>query len=116
MTDICEDVIHGEEAILATAILEADSALSWAVKPEMPELDEHHQRVMSIEVNIIMTLVKKNQDYLGAMDFVMVRQKMADVFLFPVPGRPKRTFCMVVKRPYDQERLVKKVQELLGSG
>jgi hypothetical protein len=41
----------------------------------------------------------------------MVRQEMADVLLFPMPGKDKknRVFCIVVSRPYDMDRLVDKV-------
>ena len=82
----------------------------------MPELDENRQMVMSIETNIIMTIIKKNQDYLGTVRFVMVRQEMGDVFLFPVRGRPKRTFCVIVKRPYSLDKITRNVENLLASG
>jgi hypothetical protein len=42
---------------------------------------------------------------------------MADVLLFPMPGKSKkRVFCMVVSRPYDMDRLVDKVCRFLAAG
>jgi hypothetical protein len=48
----------------------------------------------------------------------MVRQEMADVLLFPMPGKSKKNsvFCMVVSRPYDMDRLVDKVCRFLAAG
>jgi hypothetical protein len=49
----------------------------------------------------------------------MVRQEMADMVLFPVPGKNKKNrevFCMVVSRPYDMDRLVDKVCRFLAAG
>jgi hypothetical protein len=48
----------------------------------------------------------------------MVRQEMADVLLFPMPGKSKknRVFCMVVSRPYDMDRLVDKICRFLAAG
>lgn len=47
----------------------------------------------------------------------MVRQEMADVLLFPMPGKSKknRVFCMVVSRPYDMDRLVDKICRFLAA-
>jgi hypothetical protein len=75
---------------------------------------------MAIQTQLVVSLVKNNEDYLGKVSksFVMVRQEMADVLLFSMPGKSKknRVFCMVVSRPYDMDRLVDKVCRFLAAG
>jgi len=40
---------------------------------------------------------------------------MADVFLFPVHGKKRRVFCVVVARPYDLDTLVASVARFSAS-
>ena len=115
MVDICDEMIEGEEKILVTALLESNSALSWSMKDEFPVLSESRQEIMALQTSILMNIVRSSEDMLGETEFIHIRHKMFDVLLFPIKKKPKRTFCVLVQRPYDVERLVEKANRLLNS-
>ena len=48
------------------------------------------------------------------MSFTLVRQEMADVFLFPVHGKKRHVFCVVVARTYDLDALEASVTRFLA--
>jgi hypothetical protein len=102
------------EKVLITALLEDSAVLSWYVKPKTPVPNEERQEAMAIQAQLVTSIVSNNEDYLGRVDFVMVRQEMADVFLFPVHGKKRRVFCAVVARPYDMDDLVASVTRFLA--
>jgi hypothetical protein len=69
---------------------------------------------MAVQAQLVTSIVRNNEDYLGKVGFAIVRHEMADVFLFPVHGKKGRVFCMVVARPYDLDSLVAKVTRFLA--
>lgn len=111
---ICESIAGEDGKILIAALLEDSSMISWYVRPKTPVPNEERQAIMAIQAQLVTSIVKNNEDYLGKVGFAMVRQEMADVFLFPVHSKKRRVFCMVVARPYDLEGLVAKVARFLA--
>jgi hypothetical protein len=94
---ICKSIGEVDDNILITAVLQDSSALSWYSCPKTPVPNKERQEIMAIQVQPVTSIVRNNEDYLGMVGLRMIRQKMADMFLFPVHGRPKRVFCVVVQ-------------------
>jgi hypothetical protein len=110
---ICESIAGIDEKIVITALLEDSSIVSWYARPKTPVPNGKRQAAMAIQAQLVTSIVRNNEDYLGKVDFAMVRQEMADAFLFPIHGKKRRIFCMVVARPYDLDGLVAKVDRFL---
>lgn len=104
-----------DESILVTALLENNATLSWSMKEGFVPPPESRQEIMALQTAIMINVARSGEDYLGKVDFILVRQQSADVFLFPVKNRPKRVFCVVISRPYDMDRLVQNAARLLDS-
>ena len=111
---ICESIAGVDDNILITALLEDSKALSWYSRPKTPVPNKERQETMAIQAQLVTSIVRNNEDYLGMVGFTMIRQEMADVFLFPVHGRTRRVFCVVVARPYDLDNLVAKITRFLA--
>ena len=111
---ICESIAAIDGNVLITALLEDSSTLSWYVKPRTPLPNEERQAAMAIQAQLVTSIVRNNEDYLGKVSFTMVRQELADIFLFPVSGKKRRVFCVVVARPYDIDSLVVKITSFLA--
>ena len=96
---ICESIAWVDNKIVITALLEDSSAVSWYVRPKTLPPNEERQETMAIQAQLITSIVRNNENYLGSVGFTMIRQEMAEVFLFPVHGKRRRVFCVVVARP-----------------
>jgi len=74
---------------------------------------------MAIQTQLVVSLVKNNEDYLGKVS-KLCHGAPGDGRRALVPnagqGQEDRVFCMVVSRPYDMDRLVDKVCRFLAAG
>ena len=74
---------------------------------------------MAIQTQLVVSLVKNNEDYLGKVR-KLCHGAPGDGRRALVPnagqGQEDRVFCMVVSRPYDMDRLVDKVCRFLAAG
>ena len=61
-----------------------------------------------IQTEIAASMVKK-ESYLGKVDFIHLKQELADVILLPL--RDTAVFCIVLQRPYDLDEVTSMVSE-----
>jgi hypothetical protein len=106
-TLFCEAVAKDNKQILITTMIKSSKAEGWYVKPGTPVPNDSAAATKRIQTEIIASIAKENEDYLGKVNFILVRQELADVILFP--RSPKIVFCIVVQRPYDLDRLTESV-------
>jgi len=81
------------------------------VKPGIQVPDDSMAINKRTQTEIVSSIVKENEDYLGKVSFVLVRQQIADIILFPRSS--KSHFCVVAQRPYDLDKTSGTVLEAL---
>jgi hypothetical protein len=105
----CKTVADISEKITITSLLKDGKSVGWYVKPGTPVPNEKSSELKALQTFIITHVIKQNESYLGSLQYVHVRQKAADVFLFPESH--ERILCVVILPPFDEEKLVAAVTE-----
>ena len=101
------------EDILIVAVLQNDKAPDWYVKPGIPVPTESRYANMIIQTQLIISIIKNNQDYLGKLEHVFVSQGMVDVALFPL--KENEVVCVVMKKQAMNSPVMRNVSEFLRS-
>ncbi len=109
----CKSIVDINEKIIITALLKDGESVGWYVKPGTLVPSEKSSELKALQTFIVTHMIKQNEDYLGSLQYVHVRQKEADVFLFPESN--ERILCVVATAPYDEEKLVAAISESLNA-
>jgi hypothetical protein len=107
----CESVAQTDEHILITSLINGLKNIAHYVKPGTQVPNDSVAANKRIQAAIVASTVKENESYLGKVSFVLVRQEMADVILFP--RSPEGIFCVVARRPYDLDKMTTSILEAL---
>ncbi|HEX2615794.1 MAG TPA: hypothetical protein VHL10_09900 [Nitrososphaera sp.] len=107
----CESVARRHEQIIIAAMIEERESTGWFVKPGVPVPNESASAMKIIQTEIVASIVKQNESYLGKVSYIHVKQELADVILFPL--RDTAVFCIVLQRPYDLDEVTSMVSESL---
>jgi len=86
-------------------------SIGWFVKPGVPVPNESASALKVVQTEIVTSIIKQNESYLGKVSYIHVRQELADVILFPL--RDRVVFCIVLQRPYDLDVITYTVSESL---
>ncbi len=109
----CESIVNHDNKILIASLLKNRDPLGWFVRPGTPIPDQNASIIKAVQAQLVASVVKENESYLGKVQYILVRQELADVALFPRADR--MVLCIVVARPYDLDKLVAKVLDSLDS-
>jgi len=109
----CESIVNYDKNILIASLLQNSDSIGWFVRPGIPLPNEDATAVKVIQTQLVTSVIKENESYLGKVRYILVHQDLADVILFP---RNNRTvLCLVVAKPYKVDELVAKVSDSLDS-
>lgn len=110
---ICKKIAECDKQILITSMLKKNESTGWYVRPKTPVPNESASNIKIFQTELVTSIIKENESYLGKVSYIHVRQDLADVILFPRPAQV--VFCVVVQRPYDLERLTAMVSDMLDA-
>lgn len=107
----CESVARRHEQIIIAAMVKEGESIGWFVKPGVPVPNESASAMKVVQTEIVTSIIKQNESYLGKVSYIHVKQELADVILFPLLDRT--VFCIVLQRPYDLDVITCMVSESL---
>lgn len=107
----CESVARRHEQIIIAAMVREGESIGWFVKPGVPVPNESASAIKVVQTEIVTSIIKQNESYLGKISYIHVKQELADVILFPLLDRT--VFCIVLQRPYDLDVITCMVSESL---
>jgi hypothetical protein len=107
----CESVARRHEQIIIAAMVKGEESTGWFVKPGVPVPNESASAMKIVQTEIVASIIKQNESYLGKVNYIHVKQELADVILFPL--RDLMVFCIVLQRPYDLDEVTSMVSESL---
>ncbi len=95
----CESLVKSNDAIIIAALLEGEKPVDWYVREGMPVPKEESWREMIIKVQILTSMLKSSEEYLGGFDHARVHNKLGIVHLFP--AGTQKVLCVVTKPEND---------------
>jgi hypothetical protein len=104
-------VAENNKQILITSMINGSETTGRYVKPGIQVPDDSMAINKRTQTEIVSSIIKENEDYLGKVSFVLLRQQIADIILFPRSN--KSLFCVVAQRPYDLDKTSTTVLEAL---
>lgn len=104
----CARIAKVHPNIVITAWLRKNKAVAWHVAPGFPAPSADRHDIMGLQTEIIKSILKTNEEYFGKASYIMMSLENVDVFHF-IGKEPDYGLSVVVKRPYDQDALVKGV-------
>ena len=110
---ICKEIAECDNQIIITSMLKKNESTGWYVKPKTTVPNEAASNTKIFQAELVTSIIKENESYLGKVSYIHVRQELADVILFPRPAQV--VMCVVVQRPYNLEHLTAKVSDLLDA-
>ncbi len=110
----CERIANLDPQIVIVALLdEKGRTVDWYVKEGTPVPDESRSATMAMQTQIVMSIVKTGADYLGEVQYI--HSKMAKMDVIHFPAFKNGVLAVVLKRPYDENAVTARVQDLLMS-
>jgi hypothetical protein len=111
----CREVSLLDNKILLVAIIENANLLGVHSKKPMAPPNEHRFKVLRIQIELMVSMAKNNEDFFGELGYMMFHSRHLDMFLFPMSkGRKLRIMAVAVKQPYDHMEIVVKVMSHLS--
>ncbi len=107
--EVCRAIVESHKDILIAALLDKEEAVDFYVRPGMPVPDDFRTENMIIQTQLVVSIVKQNQDYLGDLSFIHIRMGKADVLHVPV--RLSRVLVAVIKPQKVTSKVVAAVLE-----
>lgn len=108
---LCESVANDHPGVLITSFLQEDETVAFHVKKGIPVPDQKVVPGMIFRTQLIMSMIKDSEAYLGELRYVKVSQSDADVLLFSMGAM--RVFIVVAARPYNEEKLANSIMRRL---
>ncbi len=93
--EVCKAIVESHEDILMAALLNKEEAVDFYVRTGLPVPDDFRTENMIIQTQLVVSMVKENQDFLGELSFIYMHMGKADVLHVPVPMG--RVLAVVIK-------------------
>lgn len=110
---LCDSIAAVNPEVIIAAFLQGSEPTAFYVKKGTPTPDDETSRLMTLRTQLIMSMIKESEEYLGEARYVKISQEQADVYLFQAGHM--RTFVAVVSRPYDEQGLVESILQKMTS-
>ncbi len=81
----CESIVNHDSKILIASLLKNRDPLGWFVRPGTPIPDQTTSIIKAVQAQLVASVVKENESYLGKMQYILVRQELADIGHILVP-------------------------------
>lgn len=106
----CESLVKSNEAIMIAALLEGEQVMDWYVREGVPVPKEETWKQMIIRVQILLSMLKSTEGYLGDFNHVRIQHDLGVVYIFPL-GVQKA--LSVVTKPEKEGELVRCIKDYL---
>jgi hypothetical protein len=107
----CEDLARLDDAIVAAFVISRGVKGSH-LKLNVPVLKKEDADRLAEQTGTIMEITRSNERLFGGVGFVLVRHESIDGMFFPAGD--DTTILVGLVRPYDQDKIVAKVEKAAG--
>lgn len=111
--DVCKAVAEMQDNILGAGIIEKLQLATMYAKPKVPLPREEEFRLMLAQSEVLVSIVRTNEDFFGRFRHIVISYGNSDVVLFPFPNNTAKIFVVQILRPYDAESIGEKVMQKL---
>jgi hypothetical protein len=108
---ICQQIVELSDNILIATLLSKNKMIDHYVRKKTPVPKQDRKPRMILQIHMLASIVKANEDYLGKVSYIHIKQEQADVLVFPLAKYIE--FCVIVKRPFDIYELTAKISKAL---
>jgi hypothetical protein len=107
----CTDLAKMDEAIVAAFVISGGIRGSY-LKLNVPMLKQEDAERLVEQTKAMMGITQSNERLFGEVGYVLVHHEFIDGMFFPAGDRG--TVLVGLMRPYDQEKIAKKVADRIG--
>ena len=112
--EICKEIANLHDYILAAGVIENQQLVGRYLKDDMPQPDEERLRLIFAQPEIILNILRTNEDYFGATSYLIICSEKFDFILFACgAGRESRMFYVRTKRNFRGEEILQKIYDYL---
>jgi hypothetical protein len=116
--DICRDIVNLNDNIYGAGIIDNQQLVARFVRKGKEEhlIDEERFKLMIARPEIIMSMIRTNEEFFGSLHYVILCFENSDFFFFSDPeGSKSRIFYVRMKRTFRGEEVLQNVHDYLGS-
>jgi hypothetical protein len=112
---ICKEITNLHDNILAAGVVENQQLVGRYIKDNLPQPSEETLRLMFARPEIIFNILGTNDDYFGAVRYLIISSEKFDYILFRYGAdRKSRILYVRTKRNFRGEEILQKVYDYLG--
>ena len=112
--EICKEITGLHDNILAAGVIEDQQLVARYIKDDFPQPDEERLRLAFARPEIIFSILSIDEDYSGAVGYIIICAEKFDLILFRYGSdRKSRFFYVRTKRNFRAEEILQKVYDYL---